>query len=131
MHAFKVDFLLFAAHDTTTAALVHTIYYLARNPDVKEKLYQECKALGKDTLDYEDLDKVPYMQQVFNEVQRIRPSVPGIPRRAIRDVEIEGVHIPAHTMIFTVFRFTSDTQEPRPDATGLGIGVVTDDAAFQ
>lgn len=104
-------FLLFAAHDTTTAAITHTIYYLARYPEVKEKLYQECLALGKDTLDYEDLNSVPYMQQVFNEVQRIRPSVPMVPRRTIRDVEMAGHKVPAHTMVYTFPRFSHWMEE--------------------
>ncbi len=104
-------FLLFAAHDTTTAAITHTIYYLARHPEVKQKLYEECKALGKDELGYDDLDAVPYMQQVFNEVQRIRPSVPSVPRRTIRDVEMAGYKVPAHTMIYTLPRFTHWMEE--------------------
>lgn len=104
-------FLLFAAHDTTTAAITHTIYYLARHPEVKEKLYQECLALGKDTLDYEDLNNMPYMQQVFFEVQRIRPSTPIVPRRTIREVEMAGHKVPAHTMVYTVPRFTHYMEE--------------------
>ncbi len=102
----QMIFLLFAAHDTTTAAITHTIYYLARYPEIKQKLYEECVSLGKDTLEYEDLDSVPYMQQVFNEVQRIRPSVPSLPRRTIREVEMAGYKVPAHTMVFTMPRFT-------------------------
>jgi cytochrome P450 len=104
-------FLLFAAHDTTTAAVTHTIYYLARHPEVKERLYQECKSLNKDTLDYEDLDNVPYMQQIFWEIQRMRTSTPIVPRRTIREVELAGVKIPAHTMIFTVPRYTCHMEE--------------------
>ncbi len=104
-------FLLFAAHDTTTAAITHTIYFLARHPEIKEKVYQECLALGKDELAYEDLDQVPYMQQVFNEVQRCRPSVPLLPRRTIRDVEMEGVKVPAHTIVYTLPRFEHMMEE--------------------
>lgn len=104
-------FLMFAAHDTTTAAITHTIYYLSRYPEVKQKLYEECLAVGKDTLDYEDLNMLPYMQQVFNEVQRIRPSVPMVPRRTIRDVEMNGQTVPAHTMVYTFPRFTHWMEE--------------------
>lgn len=107
----QIIFLLFAAHDTTTAAITHTIYYLAKNPEVKEKLYQECLALNKGEIDYEDLDSVPYMQMVFNEVQRIRPSVPSVPRRTIREVEMAGYKVPAHTMVFTLPRFTHWMEE--------------------
>ncbi|PCJ44478.1 MAG: cytochrome P450 [Moraxellaceae bacterium] len=107
----QMSFLLFAAHDTTTAAVTHTIYYLARNPEVKERLYQECKALGKDTLDYDDLNIMTYMQQVFNEVQRMRPSVPMVPRRTIREVEMAGHIIPAHTMVYNLPRFSHWMEE--------------------
>ena len=100
-------FLLFAAHDTTTAAITHTIYYLAKHPDVKEKLYQECLTVGKAQLNYDDLDKVPYMQQVFFEVQRCRTSTPIVPRRTIREIVLSGIRIPAHTMVFTVPGFTN------------------------
>ena len=102
----QMIFLLFAAHDTTTAAITSTIYYLARHPDVKEKLIRECRALDMAQLDQDDLNSVPYMQQVFNEVQRIRPSVPGVPRRTVRQLELGGHRIPAHTMIYTLPRFT-------------------------
>ncbi len=104
-------FLLFAAHDTTTAAITHTIYYLARHPEIKQKLYEECLAVGKDALSYDDLSDVPYMQMVFNEVQRIRPSVPILPRRTIREVELGGYRVPAHTMIYAMPRFTHHMPE--------------------
>jgi cytochrome P450 len=107
----QMMFLLFAAHDTTTAAITHTIYYLAKNPEAKEKLYQECKALGKDYLAFEDLSSLPYMQQVFNEVQRLRPSAPMLPRRTVREVEMAGYKVPAHTLIFLVPRFTHHMEE--------------------
>lgn len=107
----QMIFLMFAAHDTTTAAITHTIYYLAKHPEVKEKLYQECKALGKDRLDYDDLDAVPYMQQVFYEVQRLRPSAPVFPRRTIRDVQMGDTVIPAHTLILIMSRFTHHMDE--------------------
>lgn len=99
-------FLMFAAHDTTTAAITHTIYYLARNPEVKAKLYQEIDSLDLDGLLWEDQDRLPYMQMVFNEVQRIRPSVPLVPRRSIRECEMAGHRVPANTMIYVMPRFT-------------------------
>jgi len=107
----QMSLLLFAAHDTTTSALTHTIYYLARYPEAKETLYQECLALGKDTLNYEDLSSMTYMEQVFNEVQRMRPSVAIMPRRTRRDVEMGGYTIPAHTMVYNFPRFSHWMEE--------------------
>lgn len=102
----QIIFLLFAAHDTTTAALTFAIYYLARNPELKERLYQECLATGKDELTYEDQSAIPLMASIFNEVQRINPSVPVIPRRTIRETEMSGVRIPAHTLIYGMPKFS-------------------------
>jgi len=104
-------FLMFAAHDTTTAAITHTIYYLARNPHVKEKLQKEVDSIPLDGLAWEDQEKVPYMQMVFNEVQRIRPSVPVVPRRTIRECMMAGHRVPAHTMIYVMPRFTHWMEE--------------------
>jgi cytochrome P450 len=104
-------FLMFAAHDTTTAAITHTIYFLARNPEVKEKLYREIDSVDLDGLLWEDQDKLPYMQMVFNEVQRIRPSVPSVPRRTIRECTMAGQRVPANTMVFTLPRFTHWMEE--------------------
>lgn len=104
-------FLMFAAHDTTTAAITHTIYYLAQHPDVKEKLYREVDSIPLDGLLWEDQEALPYMQMVFNEVQRIRPSVPSVPRRTIRECEMAGHRVPAHTMVLTLPRFTHWMEE--------------------
>ena len=102
----QIIFLLFAAHDTTAAALLHTLYYLCRHPDVKEKLVNECLALDADTLTTDTLDDVPYMMQVFNEVQRCRPSVPALPRRTVKEVTIDGQVIPPHTIVMILPRMT-------------------------
>lgn len=101
----QMIFLMFAAHDTTTAAITHTICFLSKHPDIKEKLYQECLAVGKDTLDFEDLNNMTYMQQVFNEVLRFRPSVPVLPRRTVREVEMAGYKVPAHTSLMLIAGF--------------------------
>lgn len=108
-------FLMFAAHDTTTAAITHAIYYLARNPDIKAKLYKEIDSIELDGLLWEDQEKLPYLQMVFNEVQRIRPSVPSVPRRTIRECEMAGHKIPANTMVFTLPRFTHWMEEYWPN----------------
>ena len=102
----QMIFLLFAAHDTTTSALTSTIDYLTVYPDIRERLERECRAPAADFLQHEDLDSLPYLQQVFNEVQRIRPSVPGVPRRTVREVELAGHRVPAHTLLHILPRFT-------------------------
>ncbi len=94
------SFLLFAAHDTTTSVLCHMIYYTAKHPEWQDKLRAEAQALGKPTLDYDDLDKQEMLELVFKEALRLRPSVSLMTRRTIRECELGGQRIPANTMLF-------------------------------
>ena len=96
----QASFLLFAAHDTTTSVLNHIMYYTAMNPQWQGKMRDECISLGKDQIDYEDLEKMDMVDRVFNESLRLRPSVAFFARRTINACEIEGVQVPADTMIF-------------------------------
>jgi cytochrome P450 len=91
--------LLFAAQDTTTASLTNTLMELGQHPQWQQRLREESAAIGKAELDYDDFEKLPSYGLVFNEIQRLHPSVPLIPRRTIRDCELSGVEIPANTVI--------------------------------
>lgn len=93
-------FLLFAAHDTTTSVLNHLVMYSALQPEWQEKLRAQSLALGKTELDYDDLDKLPLLDQCFHECLRLHPPAPVTVRRTIRDCELGGYPIPAHTMLF-------------------------------
>jgi cytochrome P450 len=94
------SFLLFAAHDTTTSVLNHMVYYSAMHPEWQQKMREESLALGKDYLDYEDLDKMEVMDRVFHEALRLRPSVAFFARRTINECEMGGHRIPKDTMVF-------------------------------
>jgi cytochrome P450 len=94
------SFLLFAAHDTTTSVLNHLVYYTAIHPEWQQRMREESLALGKDYLDYEDLDNMVVTDTVFRETLRIRPSVPLLARRTIRECEIAGQRLPADTMVW-------------------------------
>lgn len=87
-------FLLFAAHDTTTSTLCSIIYSLAQNPQWQQRLRDEYRALGKDSLDYDDLARLESTEWVFREALRLYPPLPTIPRRCLRDTEILGHRIP-------------------------------------
>jgi len=96
----QASFLLFAAHDTTTSLLSHMMYYSAMHPEWQEKMREECLALDKPFLEYDDLDKLPSMQQVLFESLRLHPAVSFAARRTINECEIDGHRIPQDTMVF-------------------------------
>jgi cytochrome P450 len=105
------SFLLFAAHDTTTSTLTHMMYYLAIQPEWQERLRVEGERIGKDYLEYEDLAAVTELDACFQEAQRLHPSVSVMARRSIRDCELGGHHIPAHTLIFQYPIFTNRMEQ--------------------
>jgi cytochrome P450 len=94
-----MNFLMMAAHDTTTSTLTSMTYELARNPEWQERTREESRALGKDMLSLEDMDKLTSLTWVMKETLRRYPPLPVIPRVATRDFEFEGYTIPAETMV--------------------------------
>jgi cytochrome P450 len=95
-----MSFLLFAAHDTTTSALSHLLFHLGQNPEMRQRLREEAQSIGKDYLEYEDLDRMPLADAAVREALRLHPSVMMMQRRTINDCEIGGYHIPANTILF-------------------------------
>lgn len=95
-----ISFLLFAAHDTTTSALTHLLYYLGQDPVAQQRLRDEALAIDKPYLDYEDLEKMPLTEVALKEALRLHPSVMMMQRRTIRDCELGGYPVPANTIVW-------------------------------
>ena len=92
--------IFLAGHETTANALTWTFYLLARNPAVRERLERELDAhLGGRTPTLADLAKLPYALMVFKEAMRLYPPAYVVARRALRDVEVEGRHIPKGDLV--------------------------------
>ena len=96
----QMTFLLFAAHDTTTSALSHMVYYTALHPEWQERMRNEVKALNKPFVAYDDLEGMNDIDMVFHEALRLHPSVPMMTRRTIRECELGGYRVPANTVLF-------------------------------
>jgi len=94
-----LNFLLMAAHDTTTSGLTTMVWALARYPDWQDALRAEIAAVGTDQLDYGALDQMPLTERVFKEALRLKPPVPFIPRFAERPFSFAGYDIPGETAV--------------------------------
>jgi cytochrome P450 len=88
-------FVLMAAHDTSTTTLSMMGYFLGRHREWQERLRDESLALGKDTLDYSDLDRLEGLDLVMKETLRMYAPVALLMRRALADTAILGHHVPA------------------------------------
>jgi len=91
---------LIAGSDTTSNSSCAITYYLARYPDVQEKLQKELdEALGAAddaVTTFEQVKRLPYLDAVINEALRIHStSAIGLPRVAPEGgLTIDGIHFP-------------------------------------
>ena len=113
-----MSFLMMAAHDTLTSSLTSFVAALAAHPQWQAKLRDETSALGiaKDApTTFDNLEAMPLTEMAFKEAMRMRPPVPSIPRRSIRDFSFKGYAIPAGTMVGVNPVFTHHMPEIWPD----------------
>ncbi|WP_067863865.1 cytochrome P450 [Nocardia shimofusensis] len=92
-------FVLMAAHDTSAVSLSMLTYLLGKNPHWQERLRAESLALGKDFLEYDDLDKLTSLDLAFKETLRMYAPAGVLMRQAVRDTDILGHYVPAGTDI--------------------------------
>jgi cytochrome P450 len=117
-----MSFLMMAAHDTLTSSLTSSltsfVAALAAHPEWQSKLREEVAGLGiapGDPTTFDNLEAMPLSEMAFKEAMRMRPPVPSIPRRVIRDVTFKGYAIPAGTMVGVNPVFTHHMPEIWPD----------------
>lgn len=92
----EVFSLLMAGHETTANGLGWTLYLLAQNAEVDERLYREIETAitGRSRFEPSDLDRLPYAKSVITETMRLYPPGWFVGRTAIEDLELGGFTIP-------------------------------------
>ena len=95
-----VAFLLFAAHDTTTSLLSHAMLYLGAEPHYQHQLRQAYGNHQSGELTWEIIDGLPFIQTVLDETLRMHPPVPLLTRRTTTAVTLEGILLPAGTLLY-------------------------------
>ncbi|OGM41331.1 cytochrome P450 monooxygenase [Aspergillus bombycis] len=93
---------LAAGHETTASAFTWACYLLTLHPDVQERLRAEIREhipAGNDPITWSDLETLPLLNGVCQEVLRLYPTVPMTIREAVRDSVVAGKHIPRGTRI--------------------------------
>ena len=93
-------FLFFLAGlETTAQALTYISFVLALNPEVQEKLYHEVSSV--DSLDYESLFELKYLDAVINETLRLYPPAPMAARVCQSECTLSnGINLKAKTNVF-------------------------------
>ncbi|KAI3332199.1 cytochrome P450 [Xylariaceae sp. AK1471] len=90
---------LAAGHETTASSMTWAIYMLARFPKIQERLRQEVReklpSVDSDTdITSLDIDHMPYLNAVSNEVLRYYAPVPVTIRETAQETDIIGHRIP-------------------------------------
>ena len=94
----------FAGVDTTSTYLATTIFEIARNPEVEEKVRAEIEEhMQTDDYSYENLKMFTYIDNVQKEVTRFYGPVSGTFLRSVEtDFHLKGIHIKKGIYIRTI-----------------------------
>jgi cytochrome P450 len=87
--------LFLANHDTTANSIAFTVYFLARHPEVVDRVRNELETvLGGRDPSFEDLENLPYLSAVYKESLRLYPPSFAMSRTTACDVDYDGYHFP-------------------------------------
>ncbi|KAI2619947.1 cytochrome P450 [Hypoxylon sp. NC1633] len=95
---------LAAGHETTATAMTWAVYMLSKNPEVQKRLRAEIREKlppldSNREVTSLDIDHMPYLNAVCNEVLRYYAPVPLTLREAAVDTTILGHRVPKGTPI--------------------------------
>jgi cytochrome P450 len=85
---------LIAGHETTGIVGAWALYWIHRDPELRERLREAVDGAPDDP---DELAKVPLLEAAVKETLRIRPVVNEIFRRLARPLEIGGYELPPET----------------------------------
>ena len=92
--------LFLAGHETTALTLSWTWYLLSENPAAEARLHQELSGvLGGRAPELADLERLPYLQAVVNEVLRLYPPAYLLARTSITPSNFGGYDFPVGSTI--------------------------------
>ena len=112
-----MNFLMMAAHDTTTSSITSVLYFLVQHPEWQDRIRAEIAAIraAHSGLTYAALNEMPVTEMVFKEALRLVSPVPSMPRRALKSFVFQNHVIPAGTQVGVSPMMTHRMAEHWPD----------------
>ncbi|XP_071571496.1 probable cytochrome P450 12a5, mitochondrial isoform X1 [Temnothorax nylanderi] len=92
------------------------LYFLAKNPRVQKRLYNEIisvssKTSKECTQTKESLENMPYLKACIKESLRLRPAFPYLTRLLSSAISLHGYTIPKGTFVIMASQITSQREE--------------------
>lgn len=93
--------MMFAGHHTTSGTAAWTLIELLRNPGELAKVTEELDGLFADGSDvsYQALREIPHLEAAIKEALRLHPPLILVLRKATRDLDLAGHHIPEGALV--------------------------------
>lgn len=107
--------LLFAGHETTATAMAWSLYWVHKQPEVRDKLLKELDGLGQSP-EPMSIFRLPYLTAVCNETLRIYPvNILTIGRMVKSPVDLMGYQLSPGTALFGSIYLTHHREDLYPE----------------
>jgi cytochrome P450 len=95
-----LTFTIAASFDALSSGTISTLYYLASNKKWQDRVREElCSGIASsENIQLSKLQECQESEWAVKEALRLNAAAPVLWRRAIRDVEFQGHHLPAGTV---------------------------------
>ncbi len=91
----QVAIFFLAGHETSASALAWSLYLLAFDPAVQERMFQEvAKVFGKGSPTFPQVNQLKFTKAVFRETMRLYPPVPGMIRSNLKPEKFRDRDLP-------------------------------------
>lgn len=92
--------MVIAGHETVASALTWTLHLLATHPGAQARLHAELDGvLAGRSPRWDDLRSLAWTRAAVDEALRLYPPAWVVTRRAVADDEVDGVPVPAGTLV--------------------------------
>ena len=106
--------LLTAGHDTTATAITWALYWIHKQPEVREKLLKELDSLGEQP-DNNAIFRLPYLNAVCSETLRIYPvAMLTFPRVVRSPLQMVGYDLEPGTVLVGSIYLTHQREDVYP-----------------
>lgn len=94
----QVAIFFLAGHETSASALAWTLYLIALDPALQDRLAEEAAGLGE-APDFAAVSRLKLARDVFREALRLYPPVPMLVRETVRPETFRGRHAPPGSQV--------------------------------